>query len=149
MSYYTITNQQVEQVTQLPNVSGVDLYLASLTVEERQAKGIYGKMVYSADVSDPVADASLDAIFAPMPPEPIKEPLQLNRFKLIEALDKRGLLPAIDAYMAQDAKARWYFTTANVIEENHPILVNAVQTLKQATGVTDEQIQAIYEEARQ
>lgn len=147
MSYYQIKNGKAEQVTELPNVSGVELFLSSLSVADRQARGIYGKMFYSSEVSDPVADASLDTIFAPMPPEPAKEPLQLNRFKLIEALDKRGLLSAIDAYMAHDARARWYFTTATVIEENHPLLVSAIATLKAATGLTDADVQTIYNEA--
>lgn len=148
MSYYQIKNGKAEQVTELPNVSGVDLYLASLTVAERQARGIYANMVYSAQVSDPVADASLDTIFAPMPPEPIKEPSSYDRIKLLDALAKRNLLQVFDAFMANDAKARWYFTTATVIEESHPVFISAMTALVQVSGVSQEDVNAILEEAK-
>ena len=146
---YRIANGQVEQVTSLPNVSGVELYLQSLPVSERQAMGIFARMIYGA-FSEPVASVADDCIYAPVPaqPEPIKEPLTFNRLKLIEALDRRDLLPALDAYMAQDAKAKWYFTTASILEDAHPVFVEAMTTLKNATGMSDGEINAIFEESK-
>jgi hypothetical protein len=91
LTMYRITNGQVEQVTQLPNVSGAELYLQSLPVSERQSMGIFERVEYG-DYSEPVSSVSDDCIYAPMPaqPEPIKEPLTFSRLKLIEALRAGG-----------------------------------------------------------
>lgn len=147
--YYRITNGQVEQVTSLPSVSGAEIYLASLPVSERQSMGIFARAEYGAFL-EPVASVADDCIYAPMPvqPEPIKETLTFNRLKLVEALDRRDLLPALDAYMAQDAKAKWYFTTASILEETHHVFVEAMTTLKNATGMSDGEIRAILEESK-
>lgn len=148
MSYYQIKNGKAEQVAELPNVSGVDLYLASITKEDRQSRGIFANMVYSAMVSDPVADASLDTIFAPMSPEPIKQPSSYDRIKLLDALAKRNLLQVFDSFMAKDVKAHWYFTTATVIEESHPVFVSAMTALVQVAGVAQEEVNVILEESK-
>ena len=146
---YKLTNGQVEQVASLPNVSGAELYLQSLPVNERQAMGIFARVEYG-DYSQPICNATNDCIYAPKPaqPEPIKEPPTFNRLKLIEALDRRDLLPTLDAYMAQDAKAKWYFTTASILEETHHVFVEAMTTLKNATGMSDGEIRAILEESK-
>jgi hypothetical protein len=143
MSYYQIKNGKAEQVTELPNVSGVDLYLASITIADRQARGIFANMVYSA-----TADHALDTIFAPMPPEPIKETSNYDRIKLLDALAKRNLLQVFDSFMANDAKARWYFTTATVIEESHPVFISAMTAMVQVAGVSQEEVNAILEESK-
>jgi hypothetical protein len=148
MSYYQIKNGKAEQVTELPNVSGVDLYLASITIADRQARGIFANMVYSAQVSEATADHALDTIFAPMPPEPIKETSNYDRIKLLDALAKRNLLQVFDSFMANDAKARWYFTTATVIEESHPVFISAMTAMVQVAGVSQEEVNAILEESK-
>lgn len=143
MSYYQIKNGQVEQVTELPNVSGVDLYLASLSIAERQARGIYANMVYSSQVSDPVADASLDTIFAPMPPEPPQEAKKYDRMKLLDELANHNLLQIFDAFMSQDPKARWYFTTAPFLLETHEVFISAMNALVHIANVPQTEVDDI------
>lgn len=141
--FYQIKNGKAEQVTELPNVSGVDLYLASITVEDRQARGIFGKMVYSAEVSDHVSDASLDTIFAPMPPAPAPEAKKYDRMKLLDELAKRNLLQVFDAFMANDPQARWYFTTAPFMLETHPIFITAMNALVNLANVPQTEVDDI------
>jgi hypothetical protein len=105
-------------------------------------------MVYSAQVSEATADHALDTIFAPMPPEPIKETSNYDRIKLLDALAKRNLLQVFDSFMANDAKARWYFTTATVIEESHPVFISAMTAMVQVAGVSQEEVNAILEESK-
>jgi hypothetical protein len=50
--------------------------------------------------------------------------------------------------MANDAKARWYFTTATVIEESHPVFISAMTAMVQVAGVSQEEVNAILEESK-
>lgn len=109
-------NNQIEIAPEnLPNHSGFDRYLNSLSISERQAKGWYLNVV-ETDIETPFIDADKDTIFIPRKPVEIVEetPFEFSPLKMEIDLEKRGKelgfdgLALLDGMLNQSGLMRMY-----------------------------------------
>jgi hypothetical protein len=138
---YKLTNGQVEQVTSLPNVSGAELYLQSLTVNERQAMGIFSRIEYG-DYAEPICNATQDCIFAPTPiVQPVvDQPFAISKIKLGDAFEDLGMVEIFEAFIASDKTIARRYRDAVVLMSNDPMVTGAMAHFKTELGLNDGQI---------
>jgi len=143
---YKLTNGQVEQVTSLPNVSGTELYLASLPVNERQAIGIFSRVEYG-EHTEAFASVADDCIYAPTPVvQPVVEqPFAISKIKLDKALLALGVRDQFDAFIASDSEMQRMYDKALVLMSNDPMVTSAMGYFKDALKLNDDQIKNMLE----
>jgi len=143
---YKLTNGRVEQVTSLPNVSGAEIYLASLPVAERQAMGIFSRVEYGAhtEAFSSIAD---DCIYAPTPVvQPVVEqPFAISKIKLDKALLALGVRDQFDAFIASDSEMQRMYDKALVLMSNDTMVTSAMGYFKDALKLNDDQIKNLLE----
>ena len=80
------------------------------------------------------------------PPAPEKGHRSLSRVNLYHALDDLGIWEQVKAYMEQ--AGIWNdFDYATTLDEDSDLVKNAVSALKASLGLTDEQIEAVMDQA--
>jgi len=144
--YYQITNGQVEQVTSLPNVSGAELYLASLPVAERQAIGIFSRVEYGA-YTEAFSSAADDCIYAPTPVvQPVVEqPFAISKIKLGDKFEELGVLAQFYAFIASDPRRARRYKDSVVLMSNDEDVTSAMAYFKQVLTMNDDQIKNLLE----
>ncbi len=143
---YKLTNGQVEQVTSLPNVSGAEIYLQSLPVNERQAMGIFASIKYG-DYAEPICNATQDCIFAPMPiVQPVVEqPFAISKIKLGDAFEELGVIAQFDAFIASNPTIARRYRDAIVLMSDDEMVTSAMGYFKDALKLNDDQIKNLLE----
>jgi len=143
---YKLTNGHVEQVTSLPNVSGAELYLQSLPVNERQAMGIFSRVEYGAHL-EAFASIADDCIYAPTPiVQPVVEqPFAISKIKLDKALLALGVRDQFDAFIASDSEMQRMYDKALVLMSDDPMVTSAMCYFKDALKLNDDQIKNLLE----
>jgi hypothetical protein len=146
---YKLTNGQVEQVTSLPNVSGAEIYLQSLPVNERQAMGIFASIKYG-DYAEPICNATQDCIFAPMPivPPVVEQPFAISKIKLGDAFEALGVIAQFEAFINGDATIQRRYRDAVVLMSDDEMVLGAMAHFKQALGLDNEQIKLLLESCK-
>jgi len=147
--YYRITNGQVEQVTSLPNVSGVELYLQSLPVNERQSMGIFSRVEYGA-YEEPSMSHAFDCIYAPMPivTPVVEHPFAISKIKLDKALLALGARDLFDAFIASDKEVQRMYDKALVLISDDPNVIRFRTVCLQAFGFTPQEIDEMLQECK-
>jgi hypothetical protein len=143
---YKLTNGQVEQVTSLPNVSGVELYLQSLPVNERQAMGIFSHVEYGAHIEAFVSVAD-DCIYAPtpVPPEIKEQPFAISKIKLGDAFEALGVIGMFQDFIASNPTTARRYRDAVVLMSDDPMVTGAMGYFKDALKLNDDQIKNLLE----
>ena len=141
---YRITNGQVEKVTSLPNVSGAEIYLQSLTVEQRQAMGIFARFSYG-DYTEPLSSVADDCIYVPtrktMKVE--EQPYDISKIGLKEQLKEIGLWDEFITVLKSDPDKYEDFDLAGSLKSTDPRVLSMKQICVGMFGLTVEFVDAM------
>jgi hypothetical protein len=143
---YKLTNGQVEQVTSLQNVSGAEIYLQSLPVNDRQEMGIFAHLNYG-DYAEPFTSVSDDCIFAPMPipPEIPEQRFAISKIKLGDAFEALGVIAQFEAFIASNPTIARRYRDAVVLMSDDQMVTSAMGYFKDALKLNDDQIKNLLE----
>jgi hypothetical protein len=75
-------------------------------------------------------------------------PYEISKLRLVEAFDAIGKLDEFLAFLSSDADMKLYWDTATTLDSDHPMVQAATQSISQAFGLTEEQVDAIMRSAR-
>ena len=146
--YYKLNNQnQVEtSPDNLPNWSGYNLYLASLSIQDRQNLGWF-KNVVETDIETAYTDSENDTVYIPRKIEtPIPEtPFEFSPLKMEIAIEQRGKelgfggLGLLDSIIEQAGMTRAY-KRASVLDSGDERVVQLMSVVAQAFSWTKEEL---------
>jgi hypothetical protein len=129
--YQIINNQAVEVPDNTANCSGNLLRLRNMSVEARQAEGVYSRLDY-ANIQTPYADPANDRIVAPFPPEPVDPkslPFEISKIRMRKFFQSIGVWVTIKAYIESDQDRTDDWDDATVIMSNDQTVLSAIEAL--------------------
>ena len=146
-------NQVETSPENLPNWSGYDKYLNSLSTQERQTQGWYKNLV-EADIETAYIDAEKDTVYIPRSIQKVEEtPFEFSPLKMELAIEQRGKelgidgLALLDSIIEQAGMTRAY-KRASVLDSGDEHIIQLMGAICQALGWTTEECKAILNACR-